>query len=203
MSDNAAYAPAMHDDGYGAYPPARRSLVMSSGSSRRMIVPRHQPQQYIDEQEEYASDGCDDEGEGEGEGEGPGTIDDGEFEMVGAGRHRLSRRANHHHHHHPPRRRVEITKFRIKVHAAHDTRYIIVGPAVQLGEFEDRIRDKFGISSGLKIKMRDDGDMVTMVDQEDLDLLLMAAREFARREGSELGKMEVSSDPGFDCGIAG
>ena len=193
MSDNAAYAPAMHDDGYGAYPPARRSMVMSNGSSRRMIVPRHQPQQYIDEQEEYASDGCD---EGEGEGEGPGTIDDGEFEMVGAGtgagamgRGGGSRRANHH-----ARRRIEITKFRIKVHAAHDTRYIIVGPAVQLGEFEGRIRDKFGFSSGLKIKMRDDGDMVTMVDQEDLDLLLMAAREFARREGSELGKMEVSSD---------
>lgn len=184
MSDNTAYAPAMHDDGYGAYPPARRSLVMSSGSSRRMIVPRHQPQQYIDEQEEYASDGCDDEGEGEG----PGTIDDGEFEMVGAasaGCHGQSRRAKH------GRRRVEISKFRIKVHAAHDTRYIIVGPAVQLGEFEGRIRDKFGMASGLKIKMRDDGDMVTMVDQEDLDLLLMAAREVARREGSEMGKMEV------------
>lgn len=185
MSDTG-YASTMHngypEDVYSAYPPARRSQVMSGGSSRRVIVPRQQPQQYIDEQDEYASDGCDD---ADTTNEGPGTIDDGEFEMVGASSSgRGAARGN-------PRRRVEITKFRIKVHAAHDTRYIIVGPSVQLGEFEGRIRDKFGFSSALKIKMRDDGDMVTMVDQEDLDLLLMSAKEFARREGSELGKMEV------------
>jgi hypothetical protein len=47
----------------------------------------------------------------------------------------------------------------------------------------------------LKIKMQDEGDMITMVDQEDLDLLLMASREIARREGSEMGKMEVRSIP--------
>lgn len=162
-------------DGFSTQPPARRSLVMSQGS-RRMVHPRSQPQQYIDEQDEYGSD--------DDEGTGPGTFNDGEFEMVSSGH-------GHGHGRRRPSRQVEINKFRIKVHAAHDTRYIIVAPNVQLGEFEGKIRDKFGFATSLKIKMKDDGDMVTMVDQEDLDLLLLAAKEIARREGSELGKMEV------------
>lgn len=164
-------------DGFSAYPPVRRSLVMSSGS-RRMVNPRSQPQQYIDEQDEYGSD--DENGD-----TGPGRFHDGEFEIVGSGASPSSTRRKH------TRQQVAINKFRIKVHAAHDTRYIIVAPNVQLGEFESKIRGKFGFATALKIKMRDDGDMVTMVDQEDLDLLLLAAKEVAQREGSELGKMEV------------
>ena len=68
----------------------------------------------------------------------------------------------------------------------------MVGPNIGFAEFESRVRDKFGFLSSLKMRMQDDGDMVTMVDQEDLDLLLISAKEFARREGSEMGKMEVS-----------
>lgn len=169
------------DTGYAEFstqPPTRRSLVTSQGS-RRMVHPRSQPQQYIDEQDEYGSEDDD-------SGAGPGTFNDGEFEMVSAGHGHSQGYSKRR-----PSRQIEINKFRIKVHAAHDTRYIIVAPNVQLGEFEGKIRDKFGFATSLKIKMRDDGDMVTMVDQEDLDLLLLAAKEIARREGSELGKMEV------------
>lgn len=169
-------------DGFSAYPPARRSLVMSNGSSRRMVHPRSQPQQYIDEQDEYGS------GDDDNAGQGPGTFHDGEFEMMGGGGGGGGGAGGRRKH---ARQEVVINKFRIKVHAAHDTRYIMVAPTVQLGEFEGKIRDKFGLATALKIKMRDDGDMVTMVDQEDLDLLLLAAKEIARREGSELGKMEV------------
>jgi hypothetical protein len=68
----------------------------------------------------------------------------------------------------------------------------MIGPAIEFGEFVGKIREKFGFNSLLKIRMQDEGDMITMVDQEDLDLLLMSAKEFARREGSEMGKMEVS-----------
>lgn len=186
---DTGFAPTMDnrytDIPYGFQPPARRSLVMSNGGSRKLLAPRHQPQQYIDEEEEYASDACDEEE--------PDTFNNDDFEILDAStsRHRKRSSATGGSRRGPPRRPPEIHKFRIKVHALEDKRYIIVGPAVGLAEFERKIRDKFGFRSPLKIRMRDNGDMVSMVDQEDLDLLLMAAREYARRERSELGKMEV------------
>lgn len=147
---------------------------------------RHQPPQYINEEDEYVDEVC--------EGE---PLKDGGFELVGAAPEgdspsqqrrtrspaRFSRRANS--------RRPEIRKFRTKVHAPDDIRYIIIGPTIEYADFETRIREKFGFQHSLKIKVQDDGDMITMVDQEDLDLLLGSAREIARREGSEMGKMEV------------
>ena len=86
-----------------------------------------------------------------------------------------------------------MRRFRTKVHAPDDIRYIMIGPTVEFAEFEAKIREKFGFRCPLKMKVQDDGDMITMVDQEDLDLLLSSAKEVARREGSEMGKMEVSS----------
>lgn len=149
---------------------------------------RHQPPQYIDEEEEYASDPCD-----------ATTLNDGAFEIVGAptaGPSRSQRRtrspARYSRHANP--RRPEIQKFRTKVHAPDDTRYIMIGPTIEFAEFETRIREKFGFNHPLKLKVQDDGDMITMVDQEDLDLLVSSAKEVARREGSEMGKIEVSVD---------
>ncbi|KAJ5368452.1 uncharacterized protein N7496_008212 [Penicillium cataractarum] len=154
---------------------------------------RHQPPAFIDEEDEYGSDVCDGE-----------PIKDGSFELLSAapGAHgpgsspaqslqqrrtrsptRFSRRANS--------RRPEVRRFRTKVHAPDDIRYIMIGPTVEFAEFEGKIREKFGFQCPLKMKVQDDGDMITMVDQEDLDLLLASAREVARREGSEMGKMEV------------
>ncbi|KAJ5094762.1 hypothetical protein N7456_010623 [Penicillium angulare] len=148
---------------------------------------RYQPPQLINEEEEYGSDHC-----------GAENAREGGFDIVGndpnggdsPGRQRrtrsparFSRRANS--------RRPEVHKFRTKVHAPDDIRYIIIGPTIEFAEFETRIREKFGFQNPLKIRVQDDGDMITMVDQEDLDLLLSTAKEVARREGSEMGKMEV------------
>ncbi|KAJ5105534.1 hypothetical protein NUU61_002881 [Penicillium alfredii] len=146
-------------------------------------LPRHQPPQFIEEEEEYDSDVCDGE-----------PLHDGGFEMVGmpppvpaplAPQQRRPRSPA------PAPRRPEIRKFRTKVHAPDDTRYIMIGETVEFAEFEARIREKFGFRCALKLKVQDDGDMITMVDQEDLDLLLSSAREVAHREGTEMGKMEV------------
>jgi hypothetical protein len=41
--------------------------------------------------------------------------------------------------------------------------------------------------------MRDDGDMVTLGDQDDLDLLMSTAKKAARKAGNDMGKMEVSN----------
>ncbi|KAJ5673763.1 hypothetical protein N7462_009202 [Penicillium macrosclerotiorum] len=156
------------------------SATAQSNSWGRM--PRYQPPQYIDEEEEYGSDDCD-----------GSPVKDGGFEIVvnappstnsPSKRTRSPRRYS---------RRPEVTKFRTKVHAPDDIRYIMIGATVEYAEFEARIREKFGFRGPLKVRVQDDGDMITMVDQEDLDLLVGSARDIARREGSEMGKMEVRS----------
>ena len=85
-----------------------------------------------------------------------------------------------------------LTKIRVKVHAHDDTRYIMIGPSIEYGDLESKVREKFGIKSQLRIKMEDDGDMITMADQDDLEMLLGAVRNLARKEKNEMGKMEVS-----------
>ena len=76
---------------------------------------------------------------------------------------------------------------KIKVHA-EDVRYIMVPYDIEFPDLVDRIRDKFGLRRRFKIKVRDDdsdGDMITMADQDDLDIAI----------DSTSGKMEVSFGP--------
>ncbi|KAJ5804899.1 hypothetical protein N7474_010786 [Penicillium riverlandense] len=182
LSDTA-YSPAgsyADTDSYNS-PPQRHANNPNWGRGHR-----HQPPQYIDEEEEYDSDICD--------GDAP---NDGAFDIVGAtlgdslvsqrrtqSPGRATRRG-------PSRQRTDVKRFRTKVHAPDDTRYIMVASDVTFADFETRIREKFGFRCPLKMKVQDDGDMITMVDQEDLDLLLSSAREVARRERTEMGKLEI------------
>ncbi|PGH27368.1 hypothetical protein AJ80_00846 [Polytolypa hystricis UAMH7299] len=136
------------------------------GGARRARQPR-----YTDD-DDYMSDTYEDD-----------SIDDGEFEMMAAPPPRPRRQGTS--------RRPDIRKVRVKVHADTDTRFIMIGSAVEFGDFEGKIREKFGFRSRLKIQMQDDGDMVTMGDQDDLDLLISAAKSAARKENHELGKMEI------------
>lgn len=91
------------------------------------------------------------------------------------------------------RRVAEVKKIRVKVHSNSETRYIMIGPAVEYGDFEGKVREKFGLRRRLKVQMQDDGDMITMGDQDDLDMLIESAKSGARREKQDMGKMEVSS----------
>ena len=93
------------------------------------------------------------------------------------------------------RRRPDIRNVRVKVHAQQDTRYMMFGSTVVYRDFEGKIREKFGIKSNLKIRMQDEGDMITMGDQDDLDMLLSTAKEAARKENTEMAKMEVRVSP--------
>jgi len=67
----------------------------------------------------------------------------------------------------------------------------MVGTAVEFKDFVDQIRIKFGIRQNFKIKIKDDGDMITMADQDDLDMAIMQSKSDARKERNEMGKMEV------------
>ncbi|KAK5994576.1 Neutrophil cytosol factor 2 [Cladobotryum mycophilum] len=138
---------------------------------------RNQPR--YDEEDEEASD------------YDAASFDEGEFEMVSNMRHpsRSNSRA--------PRagsRRPEIRKVRVKVHA-DDVRYIMIGTTCDFTEFVERIQEKMGLRSKFKIKLRDEDvpeDMITMGDQDDLDMAIESAKSSARRERLDVGKMEAA-----------
>jgi PB1 domain len=156
------------------------------GTSNNFAGNRQQPA-YIDEEDEYMSDAYEND---------DFMQDDGlDFEMVGGGgarsaamqtrRPSANLRSN-------TRRLAEVKKIRVKVHSKAETRYIMIGPAVEYGDFEAKVREKFGLRRRLKVQMQDDGDMITMGDQDDLDMLIESAKSAARKEKQDMGKMEVS-----------
>lgn len=120
--------------------------------------------------------------------------------------------SNSHHQHHDPRRPPTqrtvssrsnpipgLRTLRIKVHFGEDTRYIIVSPNCSFREFVETVCKKFqagvigGKSGSVKIKMRDEeGDLITMGDEEDWNMTVEGCRVMARKEESDMGKIEVS-----------
>lgn len=165
-----------------------RSPRSSNGTRRKGS--KSQWPAYINEEEEYVSDPYD-----------RSSLDEPDFEIVGG------TSASPQHHPHRQRRpsrgaskRPEIRKVRVKVHA-DDTRYIMISATMDFAEFVERIREKFAIRGRFKCKVRDDGDMITMGDQDDLDMAFATCREDAKREGAEMGKMEVSLHSPFVSGF--
>jgi len=123
-----------------------------------------------------------------------GSIDEGDFDMIpvrrptgGASSTTSSSKS---------RRGPEVKKIRVKAHAADDVRYILAGVAVEYPDFLDKVRDKFGLEGRrFKIKIKDEdmpeGDMITMGDQDDLEMALSSARAQARKARQEVGKMDI------------
>lgn len=159
------------DDLYDMYQGGGGGSRGSRGQGSRR-VPR-----YIEEEEEEGSEIED------------GSFDEGEFEMMNGrrGNSMMSRGQS---------RRPDIRKVRVKVHAADDVRYVMIGAAIEFPDFVDRIRDKFALRRRFKLKVRDDdvpnGDMITMGDQDDLEMVIMSVKSIARRQRQDIGKMEVS-----------
>ncbi|XXH04898.1 copper chaperone [Hypoxylon texense] len=154
---------------------------MYNGSSNRSQAgggSRRNPSRYIEEEEE-ASD--------------YDSFDEGDFEMVSANRRAgtsvaggSSRGGS---------RRPDVRKVRIKVHS-EDVRYIMVATTVEFPDLVDRIRDKFGLRRRFKLKVRDDdspqsAEMITMGDQDDLDMVMMSVKQLARKQKQDIGKLEV------------
>lgn len=160
--------------------PPRRA---SKGSNRYQPQERARQQQRYVEDDDLASDYDD------------GSIDEDDFEMLPARRPTAptvvsstsSSRS---------RRGPNVSKVRVKAHAADDVRYILVGAAIEYSDFLERVRDKFGLAGRkFKIKIRDedvpDGDMITMGDQDDLDMVMASSKAIARRTRQEVGKLDV------------
>ena len=160
--------------------PTRRGTSNAVGGSRQQPA-------FIDEEDEYMSDAYEND---------DFMQDDGvDFEMVGGAGARpggMQARRPSANHRSGTRRLADIKKIRVKVHSNAETRYIMIGPAVEYGDFEAKVREKFGLRRRLRVQMQDDGDMITMGDQDDLDMLIESAKSAAKREKQEMGKMEVS-----------
>lgn len=91
-------------------------------------------------------------------------------------------------------RRPDVRNIRLKVHADDDTRYVLISSSVAFTDFADQIRQKFGFRGEFKIKIRDEeGDMVTVGDQEDLDMAVSGSKSVARKVRAEVGKLEVGA----------
>lgn len=156
------------DDVYDLYqePPRHRNTI-KRGLSRRGTTRTHR---YDDD--EYASDAY----------EGS-SFDEDEFEMLDA---RSMRSGG-------SRRVPEPRKVKVKCHGGDDTRMIMIDTNVDFNEFVKRLQDKFGYQKKVRCKVKDeDGDgMIGLADQEDLDMVISAAKKSAKRERSDTGKMEV------------
>jgi hypothetical protein len=72
----------------------------------------------------------------------------------------------------------------------------MIGTAIEFPDLVDKIREKFVLRKRFKLKIRDDdmpdGDMITMGDQDDLEMAIMSVKTNARRDRVEMGKMDVS-----------
>ncbi|KAF2712467.1 hypothetical protein K504DRAFT_204817 [Pleomassaria siparia CBS 279.74] len=117
-------------------------------------------------------------------------LDDAEFEMVSRSKTRRRSPARSNTSRRSEREREAVTKIRVKVHAG-DTRYVFIDQTKTMREFVQQIREKFGIRNNFKVEIRDDDDMITMADQDDLDMAISAARSMARKENADMAKMEV------------
>ena len=63
-------------------------------------------------------------------------------------------------------------------------------------DFVDRVREKFGVRQRFKLKVRDEGDLITMGDRDDWEMCLAAVRREVLDRGGDsggegMGKMEV------------
>lgn len=174
-------SPAMDDDAYpddvyDMYSAGSRTSQRTAGGSRRM----QSQQRYYEDEEDDASD------------YDGASVDENDFEMMNPRRGVSSMSGSSR----GQSRKPEIRKVRVKVHA-DDVRYIMVGTAVEFPDLVDRIRDKFGLRRRFKVKVRDEdspSEMITMGDQDDLEMVMMTVKSQARKQKLEVGKMEVSLD---------
>lgn len=165
--------------------PPRRGSKGNNRYYQQERIRQPQQQRYVEDEDLAGSDFDD------------GSIDEGEFEMLPT--HRPTATSSNSSSSRS-RRGPTVSKIRVKAHAADDVRYIMVGAAVEYPDFLGKVRDKFGLEGRrFKIKIRDedvpDGDMITMGDQDDLDMAMASSKAIARRTRQEVGKLDVRLTP--------
>lgn len=88
---------------------------------------------------------------------------------------------------------LTMKSIRLKIHFGDDTRFLIIPAKYNFEDLAETLARKLATDGLLKVKTRDDeGDMITIADQEDLDVSVSTCRELAHKEGRDMGKLEVS-----------
>jgi len=86
-----------------------------------------------------------------------------------------------------------MKSIRLKIHFKEDTRFLVIPAEYSFVDLSETIVRKLATKGTLKLKTRDEeGDMITIADQEDLEVAALGCRESALKGGREMGKLEVS-----------
>ncbi|MCJ1472567.1 hypothetical protein MMC13_001216 [Lambiella insularis] len=88
-------------------------------------------------------------------------------------------------------RQVDVRTVRVKVHHGEDTRYLMVSTGIMFDEFLERVREKLALRGKFKVRIRDEGDLITMGDRDDWDMAVQGCRREARGREEDMGKLEV------------
>ncbi|PFH63278.1 hypothetical protein XA68_14930 [Ophiocordyceps unilateralis] len=148
------------------------------GYGQRGSRPNNRARQRYAEQDDDGSDYDD------------GSLDGAEFEMLSSNRRGPSYRSGSR----APSRRSDIRKVRVKVHA-EDVRYIMVGVAIEFPDLVDCIREKFNLRRRFKMKIPDedapDGELITLGDQDDLEMAIQSVTDAAKRQRQDVARMEI------------
>ncbi|KAH9809928.1 hypothetical protein DFH28DRAFT_903815 [Melampsora americana] len=86
-----------------------------------------------------------------------------------------------------------MTKIRVKLHHASDTRGMSIDPEMSLPAFINKVSKKFSLQSDVSMRYRDEeGSMITILDDDDWESAVDTARSYAK--GRAEGKIEVWVD---------
>lgn len=88
-----------------------------------------------------------------------------------------------------------VKSIHFKLHHNDEIRYIVVVVSISLGELLQQISSKIETTRKIRLRTRDeDDDLITMGDQEDLDILIAACKRRAEAQSVDVGKMEIWVD---------
>jgi len=89
-------------------------------------------------------------------------------------------------------KKIDCQKVKVKMHFINEVRALVVPIDIEFDKFKLRITNKLEIQSRIKVKTRDeDGELILLGDNEDLEMIMHAAKEEARRRQVEIGRIEV------------
>ena len=169
------------DELYDLYQSTAYSNPYSSGSRR--AAPRQAPRRTQSNYDEVDYD----------RDSGGSSLDD--FEMLndaGGTLSSMSRAMSTSRNASRSRRPVDIRTVRVKMHHGDDTRYLMVNTGMIWEEFLEKAREKLQLGNRFKVRMRDEGDMITVGDGDDWEMAVQTAKREARRSGEDMARLDVS-----------
>ena len=88
-----------------------------------------------------------------------------------------------------------IKNIHFKLHHNDEIRYVVVAVGMPFAELLQQISTKVETTRKIRLRTRDeDDDLITIGDQEDLDILISACKQRAEAQSLDTGKMEIWID---------